>query len=392
MKSSERRARRAACLAVALTASACAGAPERTSEQVQAEVFRDGLMFVRGTLAGHEAKMLLDTGAGATVVAKAFADRIGLDTSSGSQGTALGIAANTAAVRVERVALSIGRLETEMPVVVLPLDVAPALGRDLEVVLGRDLFRAYVVELDYATGTVTLHDPQGYRYRGGGVTLPMQQGELDAFYVEGLIEDLGRAWLELDTGSTTTLTLHAPFVERHALLAGRPRGTGLRGGVGGALDVVTTRLDHLSLGGAVFRDVPVDTDSSQAGAFRRTKADGNLGSSLLRRFRVTIDSSRMQLHLEPIAERVGTPFPRNRSGLALAFHGTYLEVLQVMAESPAAVAGIRVGDRIVAVDGVAVNASYWDSQWTWVRGSAGTTVNLELANGDRRTFRLGEVP
>lgn len=101
MRSSERTARRAACLAVALSASACAGAPVRTSEQVQAEVFRDGLMFVRGTIAGHEATMLIDTGAGATVVAKAFADRIGLDTSSGSQGTALGIAANTTAVRVE---------------------------------------------------------------------------------------------------------------------------------------------------------------------------------------------------------------------------------------------------------------------------------------------------
>lgn len=142
----------------------------------------------------------------------------------------------------------------------------------------------------------------------------------------------------------------------------------------------------------MFRDVPVDSDSGQAVAFRRTTADGNLGSALRRRLRVTIDGSRIRPHLQPIAAWGGTPFPRNRSGLALASCGAYLEVVQVVADSPAAVAGILVGDRIVAVDIVAANANYWDNNWTWVRGSAGRTVKLELANGERRTFRLGEVP
>ncbi|HEX6810621.1 MAG TPA: aspartyl protease family protein [Planctomycetota bacterium] len=379
-------------LAVLSCLAACTGAPEVATERLQAELVRDGLIFVRGTIAGHEASMLLDTGAGATLVSAAFAERIGLRLEGGTTGTAVGVGGKVAATRIPDVVLTLGQTHTKAPVVVVPLDVAPFLGRDLEVVLGRDVFTSFVVEMDAGTSTVALHDRETFHYAGPGVTLPLQRGELDAWYVEARIEGLEPAWFELDTGDLGTLTVHEPFVARHSLLAGRPRGTALRGGVGGVIETVSTRIAEFTLGNLVFRDVPIETDRSDVGIFERTRAAGNLGTLLLTRCKIFVDGARSQIHLEPIAERMTAPFARNRSGLALAHRGIHLEVLHVAAGSPAAAAKLRIGDCIRAINGVEITKGYWERAWSWTAEPAGTRVTLELVGGERRSYTLGEVP
>ncbi|HEU4418953.1 MAG TPA: aspartyl protease family protein [Planctomycetota bacterium] len=383
-------------LLAALLIAACT-APPTTDEAhppdvLRAEFVRDAFLFVHGTVAGHPATMLLDTGAGRTFVSAAFAERIGLRGDAGKSGSAVGVSGTVPATLVDDVPIELGRNRTAMTVVVLPIDVEPMLGRELQVVLGRNVFTDFVVEMDYANERVTLHDRESFRYQGPGTTLPLQRGELDAWSVAVDIEDLGPAWFDLDTGDSGTLTLHAPYVSEHRLLDGRPRGTAMGVGVGGIHEAVSTRLARVGLGGTVFRDVPVYTHESEAGVFARTRAAGNLGAELLCRFRLIVDGWRQQIHLEPNAERVGEPFTRNRSGLALAHRGSHLEVMHVVAGSPAAAAGFAVGDRIRTIDGKDVAIGYWDGAWRWVQQPQGTAVTIELVDGTRRTFTFGEVP
>lgn len=383
---------RNALLGIAMVAPvACRAAPPVLA-RLQAEVVRDGLLFVPGSVAGHEAMMLLDTGAGATLVSTRFAERIGLRLDRGTSGTAIGVAGKAAMTMVEGVEIRVGDLRMTTSVAVVPLDFNAGLGRELDVVLGRDFFRACVVEMDFGTCTVVCHDRGSFRYRGPGVTLPLQVGEHGMWHVAGEIEELGVASFALDTGDNGTLTLHAPFVREHRFLEGRELGMGLRGGVGGDFEVVTTAVRRFTLGTARFEDVPVETDEVAAGTFVRTDAAGNLGTGVLQRCRLFVDGSRNELHLEPIAERVAAPFARNRCGLALAHRGTHLEVLQVARGSPAAAAGMAVGDRIRAIDGASVDGTYWQSAWRWVQQAEGTKVSLELVDGTRRTFVFGRVP
>jgi hypothetical protein len=180
-------------------------------------------------------------------------------------------------------------------------------------------------------------------------------------------------------------------VAQHRLLEGRPRGTALCVGIGGIVEVASTRLSRVGLGGTVFRDVPVDTDQSEV-AFQRTKAAGQLGAQLLLRHRLIVDGFRQQIHLEPLAEHVHAPFPRNRSGLAVAHRGSHLEVMHVVTGSPAAATGFAVGDRIRSIDGKDVANGYWQEAWRWGRQPQGTAVAIELVDGTRRSFTLGEVP
>jgi carboxyl-terminal processing protease len=58
-----------------------------------------------------------------------------------------------------------------------------------------------------------------------------------------------------------------------------------------------------------------------------------------------------------------------------------LRIARTVADSPAALAGIRAGDRLLAVDGIAVDAQHLAEGLARLRGNAGTAVDLLLARG-----------
>ena len=79
-------------------------------------------------------------------------------------------------------------------------------------------------------------------------------------------------------------------------------------------------------------------------------------------------------------------------GVNCVEQGGVLHVVRVAVDSPADVAGLRVGDRIVAIDGAAV--STLDTLWTrlWAGGPAEREVKLEIErDGLRRSVDLHSI-
>src|SRR5260370_34758466 len=57
----------------------------------------------------------------------------------------------------------------------LPLEwFSRQVGRRTDGFLGANVFRNYVVEIDYANQVLRLHDPAAYSYSGSGQRLPLQ--------------------------------------------------------------------------------------------------------------------------------------------------------------------------------------------------------------------------
>ena len=81
---------------------------------------------------------------------------------------------------------------------------------------------------------------------------------------------------------------------------------------------------------------------------------------------------------QPTLELVGI-------GVKLTPDGNALRVDLVIPNSSAAAAGIVVGDRVVAVDGVATTELGVDGAVSKIRGVEGTTVAITLARGDTTT-------
>src|SRR5712692_9895915 len=99
-------------------------------------------------------------------------------------------------------------------------------GRQLDGILGYELFNQYVVEIEYASGTINLYDPVGYEYSGPGQSVPVEL-ENNHFLARVRITLWGETVegkFLVDTGAgQIAAALTRPFVDSNKLLT-RARG------------------------------------------------------------------------------------------------------------------------------------------------------------------------
>lgn len=323
-------------------------------------------VHVRAVFEGGEAVwLLLDSGANMSILDKALSDRLGLELRGGgtAQGAAGGGAFSFAFTDAPR--LSFPGLDiASRPVAVIERKTQGANGHASEGLLGADLFRAFVVDVDYPNRILTLHDPESFQYSGAGVVLPVTFDANDKWEA-GAVLTVGErnvnAKLIVDTGSRGTLGLTAPFVANNGLLESLPEKylATVGVGVGGEVKHWVASLDSLQLGTITIRDLPVTLAPEGArGSYGRADRDGILGGEILERFRAIFDRSRGRLILEPPAADSAQGFDWDAAGLFLSSEGPDYGVVRVLSVSdgtPAAVAGLRIGDRIISVDGRAAS-------------------------------------
>jgi hypothetical protein len=342
-----------------LLACAVAAAPARAvAQQPLAELpvtSLSNLVIVQGSIGDSRPLwILLDTGAGRTAVDAPLVDSLGLRVTG--QGWAQG-AAGRAPMRV------LGDVPVRLGGVDLPLstafslpfaDLEPALGMDVDAVVGQELFARFVVQIDYGAGVLRLYDPATF-VAPAAPSVPLEVVRGEAFVrvrvtVDGRTVD---ARLQLDTGSGGALTLDAPFVRAHGLAAGPGLSGAAAWGVGGRSRQVNRFVERLVIGDVVV-EAPVATLSlDTVGVLADGEGEGLLGGDVLSRFTVTLDYGRGRMYLQPNA-RFGEPFRRALAGMGIfalppdfrTFRLTYVDEGGV-----AAAAGLREGDLIQAVDG-----------------------------------------
>ena len=206
-------------------------------------------------------------------------------------------------------------------------------------VLGSDFFRLVAVEIDYDAHVVRLHDPERFTPPAGAHAIPLAF-ERRLPYVTARLTVPGRPArtrrLLVDSGSEDA-------VDDSLLLESRGPLRRTIGGVGSGqtYEVVFGRIVRFELGPFVLENLPSVAPGVSL-----------IGGEVLRRFRVTFDYSRERMFLAH-GHHFGDEAPEDRSGLTLrmAEDGTRLRVEEVASGSPAARAGIRAGDHVVAIDG-----------------------------------------
>jgi predicted aspartyl protease len=348
-------------------------------------------MFVQGRVNGLESELLLDSGAGITTLSTTFAARAGV---AGAGALDLqGITAAQQAALAPGVEVVIGPL-TMSDVTVLITDlrsVERSLGRPVDVIVGKELFNSVVVEIDYPASTVMFHDPRSYRPDRAARPLRLLAGGAGGKMVEASVEGLPPAPFALDTGAGSAVTIFKPYADQHGILDNRlPRSERLMSGVGGAAVTPLATLRSFTLGGYELRSVPAEFDERGGGAFNTQRIAGNLGADLLRRFRVVLDYSRDRMYLTPGPGWDSVLFCKNRAGIQAEYRGIDLEVVFVLPGSPAARAGWKAGERIVAIDHQPIDERYLRTGAEWACGAVGSTVRLTDGAGMERVLVLAE--
>ncbi len=231
-------------------------------------------------------------------------------------------------------------------------------GRMTYGLLGGEVFFRYVVEIDYASQTVTLHEPKNYIYKGNGKKVPLRFSKDSALpLVSATIEIPGHSKLKgtflIDTGSNDTLQLYASFVEKNKLLNTKQKLIESQiTGVDGDIILFKGVGTNFQLGDFDIARPVVTFTSSEKTSKSPFSYDGVIGNQIWSRFKVIFDYSHKQMILEKGAN-FDQPFEINLSGLGLVAEGSdfkQIKVISVSPDTPATEAGLKVGDQLITIN------------------------------------------
>jgi len=338
------------------------------------DLYLDGYIELPGEVRGHDVRVMLDSGAGITVLDRSFAREIGL--ALRDAGTIQGVGGEERLFLAQGVDVAIpGVTLRDATVAVLDMsEIYDKLGRSFEVVLGIELFTRSVVTVDYPARTLTVAPPHPYEPPpGAGSVRMLSRGGIPTVVCR--FEQLPATLCDIDTGSNSSVDIVAHYVDEYDMLSGRPAVSQIAtGGVGGMLQAPISTLQEFSFAGVSVGPSPANFMAEAVGSLDTEEIAGNIGAAVLQEFALVFDYPGMRFHVIPPPDR--KPVRRDRSGVQSSFRGDHLEIYNVAPGSPAERAGLRAAQRITAIDGRRIEPDYLEGGFRWAYGAAGTTVVL----------------
>ena len=323
--------------------------------------------------------------------------------------------------------------------VVLDRDInfSPTLGFPVHGIMGYDLFRDLVVEVNYSSQVIKLHDPERYRQRKSrkSQTIPLDIAHRKA-YIKGtvLMKDTANVPVKLlvDTGSSDALWLF-PEPEKGLDIPQKNYEDHLGTGLSGEIYGKRSKVKGIRIGDFVLKEAKVAFPywESFAGMVNLGDRDGSVGGELLKRFNMVFDYPNGTLTLKQ-NRNFKEPFEYNMAGLQLQHNGlryiaesiagpggvvkqeestfgnvqillenkTRLSLVpeiivsSIRAGSPAADAGLREGDVILAVNGRGVHSYKLQEVLKMINEKEGKRIRLLIARYNKDllfTFVLKKV-
>ncbi len=260
-----------------------------------------------------------------------------------------------------RMELPNGIVGDNMRMIVLPenaVNYSAMFGRPVVGILGADLFKNFVVEVNYFRGYIRLTRPEKFKPKKKDVMFPIEMRKSKPYLKATLIgeaqDTLTTYWL-LDTGSSQAVSvfndkLQVPEKSLDAFI-----GQGISGSMFGKIG----RMKDLNIGPFSFENLVVSFPDSTYLRWVKKGQDhySNIGSGVLSRLSVTFDyqNERIYLRKNPHYKRT---FDYNTCGLETvavgALYDSYI-ISYVRPNSPAEEAGVKVGDQLLSINGYEVN-------------------------------------
>jgi hypothetical protein len=350
---------------------------------------REGLIMMLGSLKGRPARVLIDSGVSHVIVNHSFAQQAGLRRTGSARISA--VAGSTSGTAYVGVVVDVGgvRVTANQAIGADLSQIGRVSGQEIDVIIGRDLFDFLIVDIDFPSRKIAFHNPRAYGPPPNAVPVPARALGNGLRYLPISVAGLAPVKATFDLGARAALLMSGVYATRHGLMKGRPVSTFVSVGVAGPSASKIFTADGVNFAGLSLRGVPVVVPAAWGNDARDIDSPIYVGLGLLSRFRIITDYPSERIWFVPSAQATSQPFRKDRSGTQLVLEANVLRVMHVSEGSPAAAAGWRVGDRITAVNGRQVDATYYDSELhAWQYAAAGTAATLRLHDGSERRLIL----
>lgn len=276
-------------------------------------------------------------------------------------------------------------LGKNLSLVVLPegvLSLSALFGKPVYGIIGEDLLKSFVVEINYTEKYIKLYDKAKYKPPRRATAIPIRL-ENGRPYCQAAFSDSSQNHRQLkmllDTGASYALSLHYNGVKVPAKNLPTFLGTGMSGNVYGLIG----KIPIFHWADFAFNEVvtgfPADTMLRKD--LVNQKWDGNIGGEILKRFTLTFDYIDSTVYLKKNAF-YKKRFSYNTTGIELTTAGndytTYI-ISYVRPQSAAEQAGILVGDVVTKINGNVATAHTLSEWYALLHNKrAGSKICLHL--------------
>lgn len=229
-------------------------------------------------------------------------------------------------------------------------------GIRIDGIIGYSFFSRYIININYDLLQINVFSKGEYKYPAGGFMLfPMFTG----LPMQTLQFTDSRKFVQrfyLDTGAGLNFLLSENYLNDSAVLKKRrkPPVVTQAEGVGGKMSMRLTTIKELKVGPYRFRRVPTFLFKDEYNVINYPFVGGLLGNDILRRFNITFNYAKQQVHIVPNLH-YKDDFDYAYSGLSIYYIDDKIVVDDVVPSSPADKAGFKKEDIIVAINGNASN-------------------------------------
>lgn len=232
------------------------------------------------------------------------------------------------------------------------------LGIPVHGLIGFNLFKDYVVKIDYENHKITLTKPEHFKYtqKDKDIVLPLSFEQNKPFIKTSIVTDKNEevpVKLLVDTGASDAIWLSTKSDNRISIPENHIE-TFLGKGLSGDLFGTKGRIGAIWVGPLVLYEpiVAFPENAMVDELIGRNDRNGTLGAEILRRFYVTMDYPNRRLILRPNTE-VKDDFNYNMSGLEVTNPMPGLPIFlisNIRKNSPAYYAGIQENDQIITLN------------------------------------------
>ncbi len=328
------------------------------SLQIPVEVVADGLVLVQAKVNGHPGWFIVDNAVQGFVVDDAFAKNISPQMSGSALTRGEGPKATEAKV-IRDVTIGLPGLElTHRILIAIDLkSLEPAIGHEVDGIIGSRLFDHFVVLVDYERHWLSVYDPVGHRAPEKEKAIPVRIDGHGFQFIDATIALPGMAPITgnflIDSGANSYADIYKPFGDAHQLPPANMKLLDAPGtGAGATTKSKDGRAERIEIGEYSLRNPPITFGEDVEGLMAANVQAGLIGAGFLQHFTVVYNSGAQRIWLTP-NRRYADPPEYDQSGLRIRAEGAgfhHFVVNRIVPQSPAVDAGIEPGDVIVSID------------------------------------------